>query len=178
MDETTSDEPVERRHLRIRGKQAVERGRPVADRFVHARLGRRETSLEPLRQAGADREPAVEAARHRIARMLLKHVENDRAVLGRGERQRHQPARAKQNAGVDRAIFERNFRIAAEAPGAHRHRLDHGAEPADGRAFGIKARQAAIHDRDVGRRAADIRDDGVVEAGQVAGADEAGGRAG
>ena len=94
-----------------------------------------------------------------------------------GQRQRHQAARPEQDFWVERAILQRHFGIAAEAEGAHGDRLDHGAEAADGGAFRIEPGTAAVEHGDVGGGAANVGDDRIVEAGHVAGADKAGGRA-
>ena len=93
-------------------------------------------------------------------------------------RQRQETAGAEQDFWVERAGFERDFGIAAKAEGAHGDGLDHGAVAADGGALGVEARAPAVEHGDVGGGAADVGDDGVVEAGHVARADEACGRAG
>ena len=93
-----------------------------------------------------------------------------------GERQRHDAARPEQDARRKPAILQRHLGIAAEPEGAHGDRLDHGAEAADRGAFRVEPRPAVFEHGDVGGGAADVGDDCRVEAGHVAGADQAGGR--
>ena len=71
-----------------------------------------------------------------------------------------------------------HFRIAAEAVGAHGDGLDHGAIAADDGAVLVQPRPALVEDRDIGGRAADVGNHGIVETGQEARADKARRRAG
>ena len=96
-----------------------------------------------------------------------------RTVLMRQKRQGHEPARPEPYRGLQRAVIDGDLAVAAEPEGAHRHRVDHGPVAPDRRALRIDARPASVEDRDVGRRPADIRNDGIVFAREVMCADEA-----
>lgn len=96
----------------------------------------------------------------------------------RGEAQGQEPARPQIEPGLETAIVDLYLGVAAEAVGAHGDRLDHGTKASDDRALGIEPRAAFFEYGYVGRRAADIGDDRVVQAGQIASADEARGRSG
>ena len=88
------------------------------------------------------------------------------------EAQRQQAARTEFESGDKAAVVDLHFGIAAEAVSAHGDGLDHGAIAADHGAIGIQPRPAILHDGNVGGRAADIGNNGIVEAGEIARADE------
>ena len=54
--------------------------------------------------------------------------------------------------------MQMHLAVAAQPRGAHRHRLDHGAEAADPRALRVDLGQAAAQQRHIRRRAADVAD--------------------
>ena len=177
MHQSARHQPVERGVLRGRCEQRVERLRHGADQLVELRLRPAQPRRKTIRHAGAHGETAVHAAGIGRAKLALQLADDRVAMRHAGKRQRHEAARPKLYPGIKPAILQRDLGIAAEAEGAHRDRLDHRAEAADGRAFRIKPRAAIVEHRDVCRRAADIRHDGIVEPGHVARADKAGGRA-
>ncbi len=177
MNQPARDQPVEGGVLRGGGEQRVERQRHWADEIVELRFRTGEAGGKTLRNPGAQREAAIHAAGVGRAELAFQMLDDRGAVGDAGKRQRHQAARAEQDARLEPAILQRHLGIAAEAEGAHGDCLDHGAITPDGGAFRIEARPATIQYGDVGGGAADVGDDGVVEAGHVAGADEARGGA-
>ena len=83
---------------------------------------------------------------------------------------RHHTARAHRQALVP---AETHFAVAAEPDRVDPHRLDHRLPVADIGAVVGQLRLTVADDRDIGGGAAHVGDDGVVEAGQLAGADDA-----
>ncbi|CAB4556193.1 unannotated protein [freshwater metagenome] len=93
-----------------------------------------------------------------------------------GDRQlRHgdHAARSQREHGADRAVVVVHLAVAAQAVRVHRHRGHHRAVPAHRGTERAHERHPGPQHGDVGRGAADVGDDRVVETGEVGGAHEA-----
>ncbi len=178
MHQPARHEPVERRLLRRADEKVRKRHRRHADAAVECLLLRLKPARQMVGQAGADRQAAIVTAGMGRPQLLFEHRQDRVAMQRRGEAQGQEPARPQIEPGLETAIVDLYLGVAAEAVGAHGDRLDHGTKASDDRALGIEPRAAFFEYGYVGRRAADIGDDRVVQAGQIASADEARGRSG
>ena len=90
---------------------------------------------------------------------------DQRRVIHRQQRQRHQPFRP-QSQGPFQPLEQMHLAVATQAGGAHRHRLDHGAIGADTGALRVNRGFAAAQQADIGGGAANIADQRVGLSGQ------------
>ncbi len=101
-----------------------------------------------------------------------------RPVVHRQQGHRDQPPRPKPQAALQPGLHQVHLAVAAKAGGAHRHRLDHGAETADAGALRVDLGQAVAQQRHVRCGAADVADQRILRARQPARPHDAGGGAG
>ena len=109
----------------------------------------------------------------RRTQLALEHVVDSSPMQRCRKAQGDEAAGAELYLCCEAAIIETDLRIATEAEGAHGHGFHHGAVAPDDSAVLVEAGLPFLHNSDVGCRAANVRDDCIVEAGQVASTHEA-----
>ena len=124
----------------------------------------------PLRQGELPGQAQVLAGGQLLAQF------GDHSRMGAGQlAERHGAARADAQPGVVGVVT--HVAVAAQAGGVHVDGFDHGAPAADPGSLGVEPGQAVAQHGDVGGGAAHVDHPTVAPAGQVPGADDAGGRA-
>ena len=132
------------------GQRAIRK--PCGNRGLARIKARRQITL-PVRQ----HDLAAVLRRDLLRQRVVQHVMHQCGMVHRRQRNRHDPARPKAQPAIE--PFDHMHRtVATKARGAHRHRLDHGAERPHPRALWVDLGAAILQQANIRRRAADIAD--------------------
>ncbi len=167
------DQAPQRPHRRRPGHERRHRLRSIAKAIPDGGLRRIETGLPRIERPLANCEPSRMADGLARARLFTQGCQR-RGMLMSQKAERHQAARADDQA----MLLQPHFAVAAQAESMDADGFDHRTESADRRAIAIQHRPPAGEECDVAGGPAHVGDEDIALAGEIVGADNAGGRAG